>query len=34
MKNSVKTMTCIALMSAVMCILGPLSIPIGPVPSP
>jgi biotin transport system substrate-specific component len=32
MKNSVKTMTCIALMSAVMCILGPLSIPIGPVP--
>ncbi len=30
--SKVRDMTCIALMAAVICILGPLSIPIGPVP--
>lgn len=32
MKDNVKFMTTTALMTAILCILGPLSIPIGPVP--
>ena len=32
MKMNVQTMTLVAVMTAVMCILGPMSIPIGPVP--
>ena len=32
MKNSTYQMTLVALMSAIMCIVGPISIPIGPVP--
>ena len=32
MKTPVRIMTSVALMSAIMCILGPLSLPIGPVP--
>lgn len=32
MNNKVKFMTTTALMTAILCILGPLSIPIGPVP--
>ncbi|MEG0895251.1 MAG: biotin transporter BioY, partial [Oscillospiraceae bacterium] len=31
-KNKVSTITLIGIMSAVICVLGPLSIPIGPVP--
>lgn len=30
--NKIKSMTMVAVMTAVMCVLGPMSIPIGPVP--
>ena len=32
MNNSIKELTVIALMSALICVLGPMSLPIGPVP--
>lgn len=31
-KQDVSTLTAAALMAAVLCVLGPLSVPIGPVP--